>query len=192
MGEAKCRAYGARSSPDGSPALPLASPFGCAGEGRECGFLYGKPHRVQCATAPRGSKVRAGLRLADGPPGLRPRGRGNVGIPKGFLSFPWPALECVFKERSYRKSRFSGTRYASRNLNDLIASALPTNRSESQQPQIRFGKTQEIAIGCAREVVSQACLKDFGVCAFRQQARPLGARRVAPPSSQSGPGCLIQ
>src|ERR1700686_238515 len=28
---------------------PLASPVGHAGEGRECGFLYGKPHRVQCA-----------------------------------------------------------------------------------------------------------------------------------------------
>ena len=66
------------------------------------------------------------------------------------------------------------------------------HRSESQQPQIRFSKTQEIAIGCEREAVSQACLKDFVVCAFRQQARPLGARRAAPPSSQSGPGCLIQ
>jgi hypothetical protein len=26
-----------------------------------------------------------------------------------ILSFPWPALECVFKERSYRKSRFTGS-----------------------------------------------------------------------------------
>ena len=27
------------------------------------------------------------------------------------LSFPWPALECVFKKRSYRKPRFSVTSF---------------------------------------------------------------------------------
>ena len=43
-----------------SPALPLASPLGCAGEGRECGFLYGKPHRVQCANQHHG-EARSGL-----------------------------------------------------------------------------------------------------------------------------------
>jgi hypothetical protein len=42
------------------PALPLASPLGCAGEGRECGFLCGKPHRVQCANQHHG-EARSGL-----------------------------------------------------------------------------------------------------------------------------------
>ena len=61
----------------------------------------------------------------------------------------------------------------------------PTIRPESQQPQI--DKTQEVTIGRGRKAVNQVCLKDFGVCAFRRQARPLVARRVPLPLSQSGP-----
>ena len=72
-----------------SPALPLASPHGCAGEGRECGFLYGKPHTVQCADQHHG-EARSGLgsRLASGP-----YGPASFGPNASAFHDPYPLLQ---------------------------------------------------------------------------------------------------
>jgi hypothetical protein len=43
-----------------------------------------------------------------------------------ILSFPWPALECVVKERSYRKSRFQGTPPKIQDTQGCITSGLAT------------------------------------------------------------------
>jgi hypothetical protein len=42
-----------------------------------------------------------------------------------ILSFPWPALECVFKERSYRKTPFPRNSYLGLSLRACL---LPRNK----------------------------------------------------------------
>jgi hypothetical protein len=51
-----------------------------------------------------------------------------------FCKNCWLAIAGL--QASYSKPRFSGVRYASRNINDLIASVLPTTRPELERVPI--------------------------------------------------------